>query len=461
MSDNFPDHIIVDIEVNSHGDLLKVDAPLGAWPNGQPPWWTMAGGGVCIATFLAQTFKYPAASTLQTNPAQNGKLNTLGSYGHTFVYMDCGRWGGPTPRFNSVHRDFGLIHGRYVALCEYVADGGLNLQDNLFKSDDGYERATLINDFIRAVYSAGGCIRLIKTLLSTTHPTLVEPDKSKVYLVIPDMHLPVNIKPTPAADIGDGAHWGRHQYRDIGADTAGFYEIAGHRRLCGSAQRWFRQYNATNIFGAPSDAGGAREHLLKFLDVIAKTSVKSQVHFVHVGDMYDFWIGLDRYFKAPDSGVSLLTDNLGIKTTDFLDHWATVTHDLWGDMIDQMHDLPTGKKTFLWGNHDNYLSKYLPLRPPHKLAIPDRTREVRTGGIYIEHGQRVDPENKDGVENGINTTNLVFEGKIPYCFDPNRRNYYTAGSAAAYCGNPDFAVYVMGHTHERYLTNVWPVIHVK
>ncbi len=456
VSDKFPDFMFVTMEVDPQGNLLSVDAPTGVWPNDEPP----TVSGLRIATAITD-FSYSGEAKVQTSPIQGDKFNALGANRHSFLYVDCGRWGGPTKNFPAVQRDFAVVWYRHAALCEFVPNGSLRKEDNVMKDGEGKRRIFPLNDFIESLFSSSSSVRLIKGDTAITPPDIVEPTKDVIYVILPDLHLPVFDLPRPDIKVGDGHNMGRHRYTERTGtegepDQNGMVStLGGPKQLCLRARQWFNFYVEGDILGGKTSP--AARDMSQFLDLVARSPFKDKVHFIQVGDMYDFWIGLIPFFDDVKPPEVVLGDRRGIRAGDFIDNWTKRTHDLFGSMLDSMHTMPTQKKSFLWGNHDNYLSKHTPVGKP----VPTRIRQVRENGHFIEHGQRGDPSNRDGKLSGHTTTNLVFEASFLRSVDPNRRNYFVTAPAISYAIKPDFAVYVMGHTHERFLTTIFPLVRIK
>lgn len=483
VGEEVPDESIVVIVVDDDGKIIKVDAqqmaggPLTGWP---------AGAGAKIATAGAAVI-FPDSVRIDRGTAvEGGGQTTVRAREPVFVLMDCGRWGGQMTVGGPPQRYFGVTWGPWAALCEFCPDGSCANDKNLI-IDHGTGKPVpghAINELLLQLRGTGGAsIKLVKAEWSPApNPSdrNWKTDWDTIYVVLPDLHLPVSVraKGNPATD---GQRMGRFEYNDhyivpnpripssnshidISPDGEGMITnpLTNNFELGLPAQTWFERYRGGDIFGLP-DSPACRD-LVDFCRRLSAAPHRSRIHFVQVGDMYDLWIGLIAFFDEQKTDRVLLGDRDGVRAGDFIDFWCDRTNKIFDatpvpdpsapggsrplGMISAMNGVAVRQKSFLWGNHDNYLAAHTPA------GIPQRIREIRTGGVYIEHGQRPDPSNRDGTLSGHGTTNQVFKTPAMRAFDPTRRGYYTTGSAVAYAQRPDFGVYVMGHTHMPYLSRV-------
>lgn len=479
VGEEVPNESIVSMIVDDDGRIMRVDAqqmaggPMTGWP---------AGAGAKLATAWT-SLTFPDAVRIDREAPLAGGGATVRVREPVFVLMDCGRWGGKMPVGGPSQRYFGVVWGPWAALCEYVPDGSCANEQNLI-SDQGTGKPVAghaINELLVQLRGSGGAsIRLVKAEWSPA-PNPGEKnwktDWETLYVVLPDLHLPVSVRPTGTAG-SDGARMGRFEYCDktriadpsrpeyfyVTPDNEGMVtHPVNHSVFLGdAAQTWFKRYRDGDIFGLP-DSPACRD-LVDFCRRLSAAPLRSRIHFVQVGDMYDLWIGLIAFFDEQKSDRMVLGDRDGVRAGDFVDFWCDRTNKIFDatpvvdpaapggtrplGMIAALTGVAVREKSFLWGNHDNYLAVHTPA------GIPQRIREIRKNGVYIEHGQRPDPSNRDGTLSGHGTTNQVFKMPAMRAFDPTRRGYYTTGSAVAYAQKPDFGVYVMGHTHMPYLSKV-------
>lgn len=448
--ETMPDQMTVTFGL-SGGNVMSVSAPLaGKWTQQWPD-----GKGAKLATAWTE-MAYPSQTWLRPG-AKNYALHTMDQVNHSFTFLDCGRWGGPAA-LGTPQRCFGIVWGTWTALCQFVPDASQNKPENYIQAK-GTRADNKINDVIDSLRSANSSVKLMKSQWSSTPantPAIKSLDWSTVYVILPDLHLPI-INNDPASVIYtlpggvmqapfDDNRMGRFDYPEVHFQP-GKYVL---NRDDGAMKiiEWFDRYHAGDIFGGPT--GAAAIDLTVFMNLLGKCSLKDQIHFVQVGDMYDLWIGLDCFFDQCARPEVHLGDRNGIKAGDFVDFWVDRTNKVFPGMMTALGSAPVGQKSWLWGNHDNYMAT-------HSAGTNTggaRIKELRKGGIYIEHGQRGDPENRDGATSGHSTTNNVFQFPVLRSFDPNRRDYFTTTAAVSYIENPDFCVYAMGHTHSPFLTRI-------
>lgn len=463
--------------VNDDGTIMKVETEqmaggaLTGWPSGV---------GAKLATAYT-ALRFPDSVRVDATGADS--LATVRARAQEFVYLDCGRWGGPMSVGGPGQRCFGVVWGPWAALCEFHRNDSYATDQHLI-IDQSTGRPVVgspINELLVQLRGSGGAsVKLVKALWSSTPNSGNQqwtPDWNTIYVVLPDLHLPVSIL-TGSATGSDGKAMGRLEYSDpydatippppyetigrsvhVTPDDEGMVTDpmgAGHM-LGDTARQWFARYRAGDIFGVPGSAAAA--DMVEFARRLSAAAHRSRIHFVQVGDMYDLWIGLIAFFDERSTDTVSLGDRNGIRAGNFIDLWCARTNDLFDKtvlpgagaplgMISSLVNLPVKEKSWLWGNHDNYLAVHTPA------GLPQRIKEVRRNGVYIEHGQRADPDNHDGTLSGQGKTNSVFKIPSLRALDPTRRGYFTSGAAASYVRKPDFAVYVMGHTHMPYLTRV-------
>lgn len=477
VGEEVPDSTTVTFKVDEHGTIMRVETeqmaggPLTGWPSGV---------GAVLATAGAAAI-FPLS--VRVDPTGADSLATVQARAHSFAFLDCGRWGGPMSVGGPGQRYFGVVWGPWAALCEFHPDNSCANDQNLITDQSTGKPIAghAINELLIQLRGSGGAsVKLVKALWSDTpNPGNQNwtPDWSTIYVVLPDLHLPVSAL-TGSATASDGKGMGRLEYTDpydatlppppyetigktvhLTPDDEGMVNdpFGGGRVLGDTARTWFSRYRAGDIFGLPG--GSAAADMVEFARRLSAASHRSRIHFVQIGDMYDLWIGLIAFFDQEPTDAVSIGDRNGIRAGDFIDFWCWRTNDLFDKtvppgasaplgMISSLVNLPVREKSWLWGNHDNYLAVHTPA------GVPRRIKEVRRNGIYVEHGQRSDPSNRDGELSGQSTTNSVFKHPVMRKLDPTRRGYFTSGAAASYVRKPDFAVYVMGHTHMPYLTTV-------
>ena len=505
-----PDRAEVDIVVSPAGAIIAVDAQNSVVDKR----WQDVGVLERVAQIYGDA-TYPEGPRVESRIKMDDFVDktgtTIAERPHSFTYMDVGRWGSERispsgQKISHLQKNFGIVWGTYAALCEYVAkDSALDADSSLLCATDGKPHDIPVNTLIRQLRTPNHSVRVLKWL----QPLQGKPvDWQPVYIILPDLHLPVVVaKPPkvpaasqpkdayqmrsthesswrymPALISGDGKAWARLEYTDV-SFCAGFgpggSELSmtpdgdgtvaypnGVRALGNAADLWFDRYVAGDIFGGP-DSPASRDLEVLLDRVIAANLPGFTKHFVQIGDMYDLWIGLDRFYvEVKDDQIGkggrkhdvILTNTNGIVAGAFIDEWVKRTEDcfprLVKDRLHQLHLKPGLSTSWLWGNHDNYLAAHTALNPDGSGRIVTRRRDIRAGGVFIEHGQRGDPDNRDGSPSGHSITQKVFKNAVLRKADPVRRSYFLASAAIAYVLQPDFCIYTMGHTHMPYATQV-------
>jgi len=273
----------------------------------------------------------------------------------------------------------------------------------------------------------------------------VRPSVTPIYVFLGDLHLPIVKDMPPHAQsqlLVPEEGWGR-----VTGTTPEPYvplDINSPTEL----YLWYERYRYGDIF-----RGGA-EALLTFLTLLEQSRVAGMVHFIQVGDLYDLWIGLGPFFQrvAGPPGEVRLNDAFHLSARSFINYWIRSVRNCYPALTAKIDNLAVGRKTFLYGNHDNYLAR-------HSAGMPPRQRFLRESGsgLYVEHGHWVDSSNYDGgmgATGGHRMTDYVFGTSSLRSVDPQRRHFYTTASAIEYVNRRDFGIFVMGHTHMPYLTKV-------
>ncbi len=362
-----------------------------------------------------------------------------------FLFMDCGRWGGSS-RYPQ-NRHFGLVRGRWVLVCEF--------RPNQSGSVASCDNNGLIDQFLQHLCTGGSSCSIIRRKFCRYGPDEIY-ENSPLYLFLGDLHLPVANSMPP---VGGGVRHERgsvyhgevlersvdERYIDNDEPAMGRivrdieYQPREH-----SSYQWYGYHLSGDIFEE------AEEDLSQFLTKIENFRHRNRIHLIQVGDMYEVWLGFERYFSEvrERSQVVLRGEQVrGITASQFIEHWVAAVNNT-NPVANRLHNLDV-QKTWIWGNHDNYLACLHP-------NIPARQVNFSGNGIFAEHGHQGDEYNRDGAIRGHDITQSVFVGRLPYWreLDPNRRRHFIAFSALRFLAQNDFYIYVMAHTHSPYLTDV-------
>lgn len=428
--------------------------------------------------------------------APGGGINTLRQPALSYVYLDCGKWAGTSDDMHP-RRDFGVVWGRWVLLCEFVPEAG--------ETETVAPDARPLNELLRALCGEDGSVRVRSKAWSRSH---VEPPHDTVYVFVPDLHLPLIVGEPQRITAPNGrevclpleASWGLSgepsksmgrgfysltgwtpfsdpsEYVDRDRDDGTFQTPFGYF-LSDPAAEWYRLNAANNIF---QGAGG---DLISFLRRLKGASGAVPVHLVHLGDMFEMWNGFDRFFALHKEHRVELIGQGDVTGEEFVRYWLKRAKKTWADLLGAFHEFGPKQTTYLHGNHDSYLRAFT------GGEVPSRTPELRRPGIFVEHGQRTDSWNRDGTPGGYRIANVNFRQEnqlrdLEQKLDNsewgkkfrNARRDHVIGASASFAGavlgerpdgtagsspdgdgrsfGPEFAVYVMGHTHEAKLAHV-------
>ena len=256
------------------------------------------------------------------------------------------------------------------------------------------------------------------------------------------------------------------------------------------ARNWFHHYHGTSRNIGADIFEQAGKDLIKWIDLL-ESFYDSDVKLIQTGDMFDYWIGLTRYFKK-SSTVAYKDEATKELARKFVKHWTeeTLVHTSEGPAVQRLLDTSYTLDTeFLYGNHDNYLRNIsvgveIPKKgsDPYEIDFEEvEVGQLRSGmnnedGLYVEHGHNGDDSNRDGATSGWKMTQLAFLYPGVRSLEPSAREIIRKWSglfgdgrtqrlkymarAADSCNyaagnlNNKWCIYVMGHTHHGFLRQV-------
>jgi len=379
-----------------------------------------------------------------------------------FLYMDVGLW------LNG-HQTLGLVCGQEAALCKYSPSG----KKHGSKQANG---DTLLDEFLGWVPGLSLSRRM---LIPNRYPA----DTSHLYIILPDMHVPqappLSVPPPsgpPPPFVLDEPH-----HSSPNPD----YKIWQEK-----VKPAYDAYNyacARDLFNSRESVGATAS----FLDQVSLFPSARQLTLVQLGDMYELWGGRRRYFEeyslrpGDEDAVRLrgASPQEIAGSAMMVGRWVGGTHLIYSNMFSKFDACEAAgiELRFLHGNHDSYMirqevaaeandfiSQYFTsgdaqdtppdwIRNPVSSKVHLRMHPIIDDGIFIEHGQRVDSSNQDGVLRGHDFTNKAVAHPSLHLkeFDCVRRPSFVTGAAAYWLSHHgDFGLYVMGHTHEPILEYV-------
>lgn len=387
--------------------------------------------------------------------------NTFGQ-GEMFVYLDVGRWGGDQRQFGVVFGDGSVTS---VLLCAWHEEGG-------------QRRIQFPPTPVRGFLGDPGLRGKVEVLSFFQGPLPVD-TRGTIYVLLGDLHLPLIDARTPASEVAEvperlvGSAWNRmdralpSELLDVARGTGfSLSDAVTETPTEMTTGRWRELYLRGDIF---LDAGPSLEHFLSALQAHCETPVaaRAPIHLVQLGDMYEHWIGLLRGFRdfpdavrpIPPAADRLRQVRTWVARTDRTARLPgsggrTVS------LCDRLHGCRVDERTFLCGNHDNYLrmlaSDPAPTDPPrHRRGFLLENR------LRAEHGHAADEYNRDGATRGHLITQYVFLRRAIREFDVDRRRTFVAYAAERFGelrgSSDEFRVFAMAHTHLPWLAPV--VVH--
>ena len=379
--------------------------------------------------------------------AAPGGSSTLSPAERSFIYLDVGRWGGS--QFYSTNRDFGIVCGRTAVLCAFKSDAG-----SASPVPNTYSRPEV--DHINALLThlGTGSLGAVKVRRYDTARTLlpnnadVTPDR--IFVILGDMHLPV------ITSLNDtfGPRMGRQP-----GNTGSSGDM-----VINDAIDWYQNYNGADGSGNHSRQGGdifeqAGPDLSEFVRLLGAFTA-FPLHLMQLGDMIDLWIGLERFFVAHPSKVVLDTSKTDPDAVSWINHWTdrTLTGTTQSQHVQNFLAFNNGSKSWLYGNHDNYLGAFQPTQLVQMSGNLQRSENFddRQTRLFASHGHRWDSSNKDGATRGQAITQVAFSHPWVRGMEPGGRRDTIVGACELFLSNEanPFCVFAMGHTHVGVLTRV-------
>jgi hypothetical protein len=271
------------------------------------------------------------------------------------------------------------------------------------------------------------------------------------------MHLPAWLEGAPAmAGQPDG------RLRDA-------YQCAAFHRAMGEVPK-VKRLDGQN----PDVSGQAGETLVRFLDALSSLDkeVRAKLHFVHLGDMFELWIGRGYHLvPGPDGEPTWRYP----QSVDVVADWCLevmIQNTPVFSALRRLEGAGLAEVKYLAGNHDGYLLK--PEVPTHLgLRARDPFYRGLNGDLLAEHGHRFDGCNFDNVDgkdffSGPHVSGLLMDypflrkleeplGTLRGLRSVQQRDAHLLGATLLYLDElteleqKPFSIYAMGHSHRRML----------
>ena len=359
----------------------------------------------------------------------------------SFLYLDCGAWIGDG-RHVAVQRSFAVVCGEHAVLCEFRA--GRAARDPGHTDPDAQA-------IMRLIAALAGPQRMDVAIrrwcVRRRDGAPAGPEAPTVFL--PDMHLPLvgkmpDLDPDLVPDPMQARCWCHgpiFSRLDGSAARASVYRAVG-TRLTRSPNEWF--------YAMAASYNAAAEDLIRFVDRVSRHAGSAPCHVVHLGGLFDVWAGYKCIFHS--QGFAGLVEPrivAGAGEHELGARWQDVTID--GrpkTAVNRLLALPADRRTLLAAPQGHFTGN----APP----TGDAPRFLRTPTFLAE--SRPEPL-RCCVDQPPHARVGVLEGKAQFLpwtrmrSDGWRRELLTA--AASRWAEQPFAAYVMAHTYEPCLAEVW------
>ena len=399
-----------------------------------------------------------------------GGPSTLSPAERSFIYLDVGRWGGSN--YYAKARDFGIVCGRTAVLCAYRTDkGSAPTVPNPYKRPEVDHINALLKHLSTNTDLGHVKVRRYDTA-RTLLPNNADVSPDRIFVIVGDMHLPV----ITAFKDAQGARMGRQPGSDdrstpeqwIPTGEGMPIHIPAHTSNGGMVEHdaidWYASYSGANRAGVVDHKGAdifeqAGPDLSLFVGLL-NSFRDFPLHLLQLGDMFDLWIGLERFYIEHPSRVVLDTSKTNPDPVTWINHWTdrTLNGTSQSTHIKAFLGFTNGRKNWLYGNHDDYFAAHNPtslIQASGNLKREEVFDEKQTR-LFASHGHRWDSANRDGATSGQALTQLAFSYPSVRMIEPGGRRDMLNGAVELFLGNESnpFCVFAMGHTHTGVLTRI-------
>lgn len=378
----------------------------------------------------------------------------------SFVYLDCGAWVDNADGHGTARRDFGLVCGNNVYLCEFTRSPSIPRS-----------KVEAVQNLFHGIAMSGCGVRVLQYARTSGGASPTVASDPSLYLFLGDFHLPpvtwfhdnselIGLPPTGQRDppvwLADTAAMRRqadYLYRN-------YYSLAR-----GDTERGRHPTNDADIFKS------AGADLVLFLNTLSNLdpNVKRLVHFIQLGDMYELWLGRDYQYRSGHNNPEWVSN----RSLNIVSNWGLEVMIQNREVVEAFQRINAAglrEVKYLWGNHDAYL-KSTQVTGQLNLQQRDPIYTGLGGAIYAEHGHRFDRSNHDNVTawDGPAGANAAYYVPVLRSAEPLARTLTSIGhpSTMRDChllgatlihlyrtydqNTTPFNVYVMGHSHDRQL----------
>jgi hypothetical protein len=381
----------------------------------------------------------------------------------SFVYLDVGAWADDVDGEGTERRDFALVCGQHVYLCEYTGQPSVPVS-----------RVPAVRELFTGMANLGCGARVVKYARARgfARETWQDPD---LYLLLGDLHLPPvrwfytqgDFVSPPERELPAWLASAPAMARQPNRVLRSAYECAAWHEFRGDEPA------ALAPIGTPDIFRKAGPSLVRFLRAVASLDpqVRKRLHFIQLGDMFELWIGRDYHLVPGSDGMPRWrhADSVNIVADWCLE--VMIKNARIFSLLDLLGRAGLAEVKYLGGNHDGYL-----MMPElaAQLGLPPREPCYRGlhDDLFAEHGHRFDNWNFDNVDgrkllSGPGVTRPLryapflrqLEGPITdlMFWTPKQRDLHLLGATLHYLyerfdrQQKPFAIYAMGHSHARML----------
>lgn len=396
-------------------------------------------------------------------------MNIVAPHSPGFVYLDCGAWVDNADGNHTRRRDFGLVCGPHVYLCEFLGNRQGHLPDCSVPSVRKLFNELAANGCrvgVQEYVNAGKANEI--TLNSATR---MDPN---LYLVVPDFHMPPATWFYSHNEIS--ASSARYDPPDWMASMpiyqkhlhAGDYYYQNLYSFSQQSRDYDRHWDRVKAGPSMGDDifKTAGQDLVTFLTALTRLTdeVKERLHFIQLGDMFELWLGRDYQYDA--GKVNPSWDNEA--SVNLVSDWALevmIQNTEVFEALQKLERAGIAEVKYLWGNHDAYV-KDTAVTQNLRIKSRDPIYTGLNGDLFIEHGHRFDRSNYDnvsGATSGYHMANLAYAMPVIRKAEPIGRGIgrlshptevdgYLLGASLIYLSKKNakqkpFSIYLMGHTH--------------
>ena len=363
----------------------------------------------------------------------------------SFLYLDCGAWMGDG-RCMPAQRSFAVVCGAHAVLCEFRAG---RVARPLEPSSASGPEALAVTRLLSALAGPQQMDVTVRRWVVAPGDAMTAGSPPTPTVFLPDMHLPLvgrmpDLDPELVPDPALARCWchGPIFARIDGGDVRVSRYRAVGSRITRNPNDWF--------YAMAASYDAAAEDLVRLLDRLTRFGAGAPVHVAQLGGLFDVWAGYRCVFHGRGF-AGFVEPNIvaGVSEREYLAQWQDMV--LPGRpkaALTRLFHIAPERRTLLVAAHGHL--------GPSGVPVAEGPRQLRAAGFLAEN--RPEPLSCC-VDEPPHARVGVFEGKAEYHpwqrqRLPGWREELVAAAAARWVERP-FGVYVMAHTYEPCLAEVW------